>query len=311
MLNSNKMEEDSLQDCRLVDDAMSQVHGLSINEVDSNGLILVGEGGDQNEANVVTNEIDGDVGDRNEGCSQWGTPDKDVGEKSVVNKPFVDQVFESSDDAYEFYLSYALVTGFGVRKSSTNTSKTTNGVIWRKFVCSKQGFKGKDKRQVGKEVQERRIVRNGCKALMVISSKDGKWIVKAFVDDHSHDLTSPLRQRLHRSHNQLFKKQTCKNLIDDLHGTGMQAVRIAKTINVRSDAAYGVISASQVASHLKVKRRNNIGQDAVLVAKRLQEKQLEDSGFFYSLEFESDGTLRSMFWADRRARDSTRCEDNL
>ncbi|XP_077252699.1 protein FAR1-RELATED SEQUENCE 5-like [Tasmannia lanceolata] len=84
----------------------------------------------------------------------------------------------------------------------------------------------------------------------------------------------------------------------------MPAARIAKAINSTNDGISGVVTPDQVASHLRKKRVNNIGQEAVLVANHLQNKRSEDPNFFFSMELDTDGTFRSMFWADARARDA-------
>ncbi|XP_077228421.1 protein FAR1-RELATED SEQUENCE 5-like [Tasmannia lanceolata] len=264
-----------------VDDVMCQSCGVTINDVDENDLIL----GDERE----------DLNDENN-------------EEVVENKSFVGRVFERSEDAYDCYNAYGLVKGFGIRKSSFSKSTKTQDVISRKFVCNKQGVKNsKDKRLIGREVKERRTWRVECEAKMVIKKiVDDKWIVSAFEDKHSHELTSPLRRKMHRCHNQVHKTETCKNLVDSFNDIGMRAVGIVRTVNILSDGAHGILKATQVHSRLKIKRKNNMGQDAVIVANHLQRKRAEDPEFFFSLELDTDMSLRSMFWADARARESYR-----
>ncbi|XP_077223972.1 protein FAR1-RELATED SEQUENCE 5-like [Tasmannia lanceolata] len=265
------------------DDTVSHSCGLTISDVDANRLILVGGG----EENVV--DVDGDGND----------------EKTVENKPFLGQVFDTSEDAYHCYNAYGLAKDFGVQKSSTTKSRLIEEVISRKYVCDKEGKKvPNDKRSAGKEVKEHRIVRVGCEAMMVIKLRDKKWLVTTFEDKHCHELTSPLRRSLHRSHNQLHKTKTVKNLIYSFHGIGMMLAGIVKSVNVVFDRDLGVLSANQVQSHLKVKRKSNMVQDAVNVANHFQRRRAEDPDFFFSTELDIDGTRRSMFSADARARDS-------
>ncbi|XP_077223050.1 protein FAR1-RELATED SEQUENCE 5-like [Tasmannia lanceolata] len=240
----------------------------------------------------------------NEG-NQVEDVDDGNGEESVAKKPFVGQVFDTFDGAYVYYNTYALSKGFGVRKSSTNKSTKTNQVIFRKYVCDKEGKKDpNDKRQAGREVIPRRTARLDCQAKMAINLKDKKWIVSVIEDEHSHELTSPLRRRMHRSHNRLYKKESVKNLMNSYHGIGLHPAGIAKVINVQSDGADGVLSPQQVQSHLRLKKKNNMGLDAGIVAERLQRKRAEEQDFFFSIELDSECTLRSMFWADSRARES-------
>ncbi|XP_077213032.1 protein FAR1-RELATED SEQUENCE 5-like [Tasmannia lanceolata] len=296
-----------------VEDAVLQVCGLSINDIDEHAFILGDQGEELNNGNQVEdqgedlnegNQVEDQGEDLNEG-NQVEDGEERNDEESVDKRPFVGQEFDSFEDAYLCYNTYGLSKGFGVRKSTTNKSTKTNEVIFRKYVCDKEGKKNpNDKRQAGKEVIPPHTVRFDCQAKMAINVKGKKWIMSVFEDEHSHELTSPLRRRMHRSHNRLYKKETVKNLMDSYHGIGLQAARIAKVINVQSDGEDGVLSPQQVQSHLRLKRKNNMGLDAGIVADRLQRKRAEEHDFFFSIELDSECTLRSMFWADSRARES-------
>ncbi|XP_077215622.1 protein FAR1-RELATED SEQUENCE 5-like [Tasmannia lanceolata] len=247
---------------------------LGIEEVDAHGLIVVDDGFNLIEDNIEW--ADTDMNDEDEGGS---TPNKATSENSSMNKPYLNQVFDDWMSAFEYYNSYALATE-GVKK-----------------------YKAK-KVDDGKEKRERRAVRLNCKSKMIIKLRDGMWVVTTFDDIHSHILTSPLKRQMHRSHNRFSKSESVKTLIDCLDETQMPAARIAKAINSTNDGISGVITPDQVASHLRKKRVNNIGQEAVLVANHLQNKRSEYPNFFFSMELDTDGTFRSMFWADARARDA-------
>ncbi|XP_077230108.1 protein FAR1-RELATED SEQUENCE 5-like [Tasmannia lanceolata] len=94
-----------------------------------------------------------------------------------------------------------------------------------------------------------------------------------------------------RSHNRFHKSEGVKVLIDCLNETQMPKSMIAKAINSTHDGVTGGLS-------------TNSGQEVVLVANHLQKKRSEDPNFFFSMELDTDGTFRSMFWADARARDA-------
>ncbi|XP_077222006.1 uncharacterized protein LOC143855838 [Tasmannia lanceolata] len=191
----------------LVDDALSQACSVGIEEVDAYGLLMVDDGVNLDEDNLEWAGTD--VNDRDEvGSGTFSTPKKVDGEKGVVSMPFVGQVFDRWESAYDFYNAYGLATGFGVRKSSTMTSmkSKTKLVISRKFVCDREEVK-RDMGKVDnvKEMRERRAVRLDCKGKMVIKLRDEKWVVKTFEDIHSHELTSPLKTKMLRSHNRFHK----------------------------------------------------------------------------------------------------------
>ena len=54
--------------------------------------------------------------------------------------------FEANEIAYVFYNEYGRKTGFSIRKEYVNKCKKTGVVTSRRFVCAKEGVRGKDKR---------------------------------------------------------------------------------------------------------------------------------------------------------------------
>ncbi|GAV85850.1 FAR1 domain-containing protein [Cephalotus follicularis] len=146
--------------------------------------------------------------------------------------PYINQEFDSFDDAYNFYNLYALKKGFGTRKSSSNKSAVTRDVIFKRFVCDKEGFKKQDERD---NVRHRCNTREGCMALMEVRmKKHGKWIATKFVEEHSHDLDTPRRAWKHRSHNVSHKNPVAMNLMDQFHSCEMGLSKIVKAINATS-----------------------------------------------------------------------------
>ena len=106
--------------------------------------------------------------------------------------PMKDMEFESEDFAYIFYNNYARTVGFNIRKEYFNTCKETGKLTSRKFVCSKEGFRKKDKRDC-KTKKPRAETRCGCDACMVIvlDKKINKYVVTNFVAEHNHLLHLP------------------------------------------------------------------------------------------------------------------------
>ncbi|XP_077232398.1 protein FAR1-RELATED SEQUENCE 5-like [Tasmannia lanceolata] len=162
----------------------------------------------------------------------------------------------------------------------------------------------KDNKESDKVVKRHRSVREGCQAKMDISLIDEKWHMRAFEDDHSHELTSPPRRLMHRSYNRFFKNEACKILIDDLSKIGMKPAGVRRAINVTCKGTNAALTTNQVVSHLRKQRGNNIGKEGVLVAEYFQKKRSEDPNFQFAMELDINGNLRSMFWADSWAREA-------
>ncbi|KAJ0975898.1 hypothetical protein J5N97_017863 [Dioscorea zingiberensis] len=103
--------------------------------------------------------------------------------------PRVDMLFDSENDAYEFYSAYAEKVGFFVRRSTLWTT-SKNIVTRRTFVCSREGFR--EKKKGSKEVKSPRPeTRIGCQASMTIRlTPNGKYRVTEFLPGHNHQLAT-------------------------------------------------------------------------------------------------------------------------
>ncbi|GAV86504.1 hypothetical protein CFOL_v3_29934 [Cephalotus follicularis] len=138
-------------------------------------------------------------------------------------------------------------------------------------------------------------------SLNVRWKKHGKWIVTGFIEEHSHTLDTPRRTKKHRSHNVSHKIPVAKDLMEHLHSCGMGPSAIAKAINTTGNTTE--ITTEHVVSHLRKHRMNNVGREGYLVAMHFMEQLRVDPNFYFATEYDSDGTLRSMFWADARSRE--------
>ncbi|KAJ1402510.1 Zinc finger, PMZ-type [Sesbania bispinosa] len=126
----------------------------------------------------------------NANCSQSGLPSTDVPSTNTVLG--IGTEFESDDHAYRFYNRYARLVGFNVRKDWTNRSKVHGQVVSRKFTCSKEGYRKKDKRDVNVK-KHRKETRTGCLAHMIVTRQlDGKYKVTHFEAQHNHDNINPI-----------------------------------------------------------------------------------------------------------------------
>ncbi|KAG8367170.1 hypothetical protein BUALT_Bualt16G0044700 [Buddleja alternifolia] len=115
--------------------------------------------------------------------------------------PKIGMKFDSEKAAYNFYNEYAKLAGFGIRKH--NVHKDENGrIIDSTFCCACQGHRGTDKRDVNVK-SYRPETRTGCEAMLKIDGrqKSGKYKVVDFIADHNgHDLVSPSKTHMLRSH---------------------------------------------------------------------------------------------------------------
>ncbi|KAK4403573.1 protein FAR-RED IMPAIRED RESPONSE 1 [Sesamum angolense] len=106
---------------------------------------------------------------------------------STIIEAYLTPKFESDEQAYRFYNKYAELVGFSVRKDWVNRSKVHGRVMSRKFTCSRQGHRKKDKRDVNVK-KHRKETRTGCLAHMVVTRQpNGKYLVTQFEAEHNHE----------------------------------------------------------------------------------------------------------------------------
>ena len=103
--------------------------------------------------------------------------------------PHIGMEFDTLDDTYRFYNNYGRSVGFSIRIYGTNKSRRDNVIIYRKFVCSKEGSRKPDKRD--SEIKNpREETRTECSAFMCVSLNRniGKFVVSKFEANHNHNL---------------------------------------------------------------------------------------------------------------------------
>ena len=113
----------------------------------------------------------------------------DVGQNVVL--PEVGMTFQSEEDAYHMYNTYAGKVGFNIRKSDIKR-RVDKSISSKHFVCSKQG--------VGE-------TRTSCNARIHFSvTREGIWTVQTIVPEHNHYLVSPNKTCKLRSQRKISKR---------------------------------------------------------------------------------------------------------
>ncbi|KAK2654577.1 hypothetical protein Ddye_014433 [Dipteronia dyeriana] len=95
--------------------------------------------------------------------------------------------FESEQSVYEFYNMYGRKMGFSSRKDTFEKNRRTGEITSRIFVCSKEGSRSTDKRDV-LTIKPRAKTRTSCGAQIgiKIDRNKNKFYVNHFVEMHNH-----------------------------------------------------------------------------------------------------------------------------
>ncbi|XP_059654914.1 protein FAR1-RELATED SEQUENCE 5-like [Cornus florida] len=112
-----------------------------------------------------------------------------AGADVVEWKPRIGIKFETKEEAYDFYNSYAGRVDFSIRKEYFNKSKKTGKLSSRLLICCKEGFRVDDIRDSNTKTP-RAETQTGCLARMLIqvSKYTHKLEVTKFVESHNHPL---------------------------------------------------------------------------------------------------------------------------
>ncbi|XP_061359450.1 protein FAR1-RELATED SEQUENCE 5-like [Gastrolobium bilobum] len=228
-----------------------------------------------------------------------------MGDDSEFNEPpILGRVFETAEEAYDFYNDFAKVKGFGIRKRYFNRSRRTQQPCLWNYVCSKQGVKNlNDKRIDVSNVKRRRDTRTDCSAMFQIKLVNGLWKVEKFNDSHNHPLiNTPSKVTKFSSHNDLRRSDFTKSIVSKLYGEGLTSSKISKVVNAMNKEVN--ITLDQISTIISSQRKNNVGRECQGIIKHFQKKSAHDGCFYFDMQLAEDGTLRSVFWADGRSRAS-------
>ncbi|KAH7658220.1 FHY3/FAR1 family protein [Dioscorea alata] len=192
--------------------------------------------------------------------------------------------FETEEAAYMYYNMYAGYIGFSIQKSWANKSKVDGTTLLsRKFCCFKEGFK----KQVECEGKKnRKDLRVGCNAQMIIGRQEnGKYYVTFFEEQHNHQVVTP------RSRHKLPSQRK----ITIAHAAEAE---IAKNSGIRQKENLG-FTLKDISNHLQSKRMREMREgEAYTLIHYLEKKKLDNSSFFYLLQYDAESQIANIFWAD-------------
>ncbi|CAJ2671052.1 unnamed protein product [Trifolium pratense] len=120
----------------------------------------------------------------------------DIDEIELLTNVDFPQIFDSDDDAYNFYSSFAQRSGFSIRRHHVYRNTTDEGnpetVYKREFVCHRSGVSKPVKVNELERQRKRKASRCSCSARLVVAKEtiglEEKWVVIYFNNVHNHDL---------------------------------------------------------------------------------------------------------------------------
>ncbi|KAL3511140.1 hypothetical protein ACH5RR_030541 [Cinchona calisaya] len=180
--------------------------------------------------------------------------------------------------------------GFGARMSKSHKDKTGK-VLDRTFVCTREGKRAKDKRDL-KVRAPRAETRCNCPAVMKVNCRlTGRYRVIRFVAEHNHELSDPSMIHMFRAH---------RKMTDNQEAEGYTATSSGLWLNEKMDIdSIDDDFQNRLQSKRTVEMR--LG-DAGCMMEYLQNMQLEDPNFFYAIQVDKYDLLTNIFWVDAKMK---------
>ncbi|KAF7839313.1 protein FAR1-RELATED SEQUENCE 5-like isoform X2 [Senna tora] len=213
--------------------------------------------------------------------------------------PYVGMKFETEEHAYRFYNAYASLTGFSIRREWMNKSKIDQNIIlFRNFVCFKEGFKNISNCEVKRVHKD---IRTGCSAQMTIGRQsNGKYAVTNFEKQHNHILATP-RSR-HKLPSQRKVSAARANQIELAKDSGIRQKLIFEFLSrqVRGRENVGC-TLKDVSNHLTSKRMTEMEEgEAYTLLHYFQSKKSTNPSFFFEIQLDAEDQITNIFWADAK-----------
>ncbi|KAI9154634.1 hypothetical protein LWI28_029173 [Acer negundo] len=224
-------------------------------------------------------------------------------------KYIIEKKFDSVEDAGAFYHGYSRAVGFGVRLS--NKKHDSEGRITsRVWVCEKEGFRHKKYMcNTNSKRRPRLQTRVGCKACFSVSlhCDTNKYIVRAFEENHCHELAMFHEVAWVRSHRNI----DAKNLFQ-IDAMGNCCIRPCLTYEymVNQKKGYSKIRFTQkdMYNQIDAKRRDEAFEsDSHATLMYLQSKENSKINFYCKFSTDEKDRLANIFWRDSHSLFEYKC----
>ncbi|KAE9591569.1 putative transcription factor FAR family [Lupinus albus] len=211
--------------------------------------------------------------------------------------PVVGMEFDTYDDAYNYYNSYAKETGFAIRVKSSWTKRNSKEKRGAVLCCNCEGFK-----TVKEANSHRKETRTGCLAMIRLRLvESNRWRVDEVKLEHNHsfDLERAQNSKSHKRMDSGTKRKSEPTQDVEVRTIKLYRMPVVDASGYGSSNSNegGTSSNINFSQSLKLKKG-----DAELISNYMCRSQLMNPNFFYVMDLNDDGQLRNIFWIDSRSR---------
>ncbi|CAL5070768.1 unnamed protein product [Urochloa decumbens] len=212
-----------------------------------------------------------------------------------IFQPEVGEVFDSAQEAFEFYNMYSWEVGFGIRYGRSRENKAGRRSK-QDIVCACEGAGG---------ANDFRTVRCGCRAMIrLLRQQDDSWAVSRFVSEHTHPLArSDGERRKWQSHSRL--DQMSKDLVMHLRQNNVQISRVCSIVgSLHGPGGYVPFSRQSMRSLCGRLAQESIQGDVEKTVDIFQSIRERDRGLIVKVDADDLGRVRSLFWAHGSSKEN-------
>ncbi|KAM0836786.1 hypothetical protein ACQ4PT_062066 [Festuca glaucescens] len=236
--------------------------------------------------------------------------------------PHLEMQFPSDDAAYKFYNEYSSICGFSIAKAGNYHGRKSGNTGHTRvtFVCNRAGKpvdeetleKRRKQKQLRKQERtgvvpaenSRRTRRNkiehtGCLAKMVVSIKNGNWVVISLHLEHNHELSPPQETKFLRSHKSMTEDEQL--FIRTFASVKLPPRKIMSIMSYLrgGDVPYTKKHVSNVQTAIRNECKLN---DMTHVLDYFHKRKEDDPRFYYNFKLGAGKKVLSLFWSDGNSR---------
>ncbi|XP_042960040.1 protein FAR-RED IMPAIRED RESPONSE 1-like [Carya illinoinensis] len=214
-----------------------------------------------------------------------------------ISEPTSGMFFKTEQELIDYYKQYGKQTGFKIMTQRSRREK--DGSV--RYVTIGCAHGGKARNRITNLSKPRPTTKTNCKAKINAIFVDGVLCITTVQNAHNHGL-SPRKAKNFRC-NQAIDENVKRQLdINDKAGMGM-----AKNFNTLAVEAGGFerlpFIEKNAWNYIDKARHLRLGKGgADALCGYFERMQYKNNGFYSLMDFDDDGRLQNVFWADARSR---------
>ncbi|KAF8645667.1 hypothetical protein HU200_066131 [Digitaria exilis] len=212
-----------------------------------------------------------------------------------IFEPTVGKLFDSPEEAFEFFNMYSWEKGFGIRfnrlRKNGSGRKTRHDI-----VCACEGMDA---------ARGLRSARTGCRAMItLLRGDDDGWFVSRFVDEHTHPLAATCGERRQwQSHSRI--DQATRDIVRSLRENNVQISRVCSIIGgIHGATTHAPFSRQSIRTLCAKIAQESIEGDIEKTLALFTKIRMVDPCFTVELEMDSERRIKSMLWCHGSSIDS-------